>query len=129
LAIEPNNVDIFFNKGFALDNLGKYGEAITWYDKALAINPTYVDALNNKALDLAILGKNEEALHLISKVLKSNSNNEYYLYIAAALIMYNLGKYNEAKLYFEKALQINSNLTSIMSEKELNVFNKVMDNK
>jgi hypothetical protein len=40
--------------------------------------------------------------------------------------MYNLGKIDDAKLYFEKALQINDNLTSILSEKELTAFNKLL---
>ena len=35
-------------------------------------------------------------------------------------ILYNLGKIDEAKLYYDKALQINANLTSILSEKECN---------
>ena len=43
-------LDALYNKGIALDNLGKYQEAITYYDKVLAINPNYVDALNNKAV-------------------------------------------------------------------------------
>ena len=46
----------------------------------------------------------------------------------AAFIIYNLKKYDNAKSYFEKALKLNSNLTSILSEKELTVFNKVMNN-
>ena len=45
-----------------------------------------------------------------------------------AFILYDLGKIEDAKSYFEKALQINSNLTSILSEKELTVFNKLMNN-
>jgi hypothetical protein len=45
-------------------------------------------------------------------------------------ILYNLGnKIDEAKLYNEKALNINPNITSILTEKELAVFNKVMNNK
>ena len=43
-------------------------------------------------------------------------------------ILYNLGKIQNAKLYYEKALQINANLTSILSEKDLTVFNKLMNN-
>jgi len=44
-----------------------------------------------------------------------------------AFILYNLGKYDEAKLYYEKALKINPTLTSILSEKELTAFNKIMN--
>ena len=34
-----NNVDAWNNKGVALDNLGRYQEAIEYYDKALEIDP------------------------------------------------------------------------------------------
>ena len=36
-------------KGFALDSLGNYKEAITYFDKALAIDPGNKYTLNNKA--------------------------------------------------------------------------------
>ena len=42
--------------------------------------------------------------------------------------MYNLDKLDDAKSYFEKALQIDSNLTDILEEKELTAFNKIMNN-
>jgi hypothetical protein len=45
-----------------------------------------------------------------------------------AFILYNLGKIEEAKLYYEKSLKINSNLTEILTVKELFVFNKLMNN-
>jgi len=41
--------------------------------------------------------------------------------------MSKLRYYKDAKLYYEKDLQINSNLTSILSEKELTAFNKLMN--
>jgi hypothetical protein len=43
-------------------------------------------------------------------------------------ILYNLGKIDDAKLYYEKSLKIKSNLTEILTEKELIVFNKLMNN-
>ena len=46
-----------------------------------------------------------------------------------AFILANMGKDNEARVYYEKSLKINSNLTEILYEKELDVFNKVMGNK
>jgi len=42
--------------------------------------------------------------------------------------MYNLGRIEDAKSYYENALQINANLTDIMSEKELTVFNNILNN-
>ena len=51
-AIELNE------KGAALANLGKYDEAIEFFDKALAIEPNYVEASYNKGLALDALNKN-----------------------------------------------------------------------
>jgi tetratricopeptide (TPR) repeat protein len=56
----PNDSITLCNKGLSLDGLGKYDEAIKWYDKDLAINPNNVDALNNKAVALYKLGKYDE---------------------------------------------------------------------
>jgi tetratricopeptide (TPR) repeat protein len=46
-----------------------------------------------------------------------------------AFVLANMGKDDEAKIYYEKALKINSNLTEILYEKELDVFERVMGNK
>jgi tetratricopeptide (TPR) repeat protein len=42
--------------------------------------------------------------------------------------MYNLGNIDKAKEYYNDALKINPNLSSILSEKELTIFNKLMNN-
>lgn len=44
-----------------------------------------------------------------------------------AFILYNLGKIDESKSYYEKSLQINANLSELLTEKELTVFNKLMN--
>jgi tetratricopeptide (TPR) repeat protein len=46
-----------------------------------------------------------------------------------AFILANMGKDDEARAYYEKALRINPNLTEILYEKELDLFNKVMGKK
>lgn len=50
-------LNTLFNKDLALSHLGRYEEAITYYDKALAIDPNYVDVLNNKGVSLDKLGR------------------------------------------------------------------------
>ena len=61
-----------YNKGVTLSNLGKYEEAITWFDKTLEINPHFVNAMYNKADALGELGKYEEALVWTDKALTLN---------------------------------------------------------
>ena len=60
-------------KDMVLDDMGKYEEAITWYDKALVDNPNYLDALNNKGYALDNLGKYEEAITWYDKALDIRS--------------------------------------------------------
>ena len=50
------------NKGIALNNLGRYEEAIEYYDRALAIDPTLVESLSNKGASLHSLARYEEAV-------------------------------------------------------------------
>jgi len=46
LELDPNNLDAWHNKGFALAVLKKYEKAIRCYDKALGINPKTVGVWN-----------------------------------------------------------------------------------
>ena len=55
LVDDPNNPDWLGLKGYALYHLGKYQEAISYYDKVLEINPESVDALTNKLQSIEAL--------------------------------------------------------------------------
>ena len=39
-----NNYIAWYNRGIVLDNLGRFDEAIAFFDKALEIKPDYIDA-------------------------------------------------------------------------------------
>ncbi|NQV39129.1 MAG: tetratricopeptide repeat protein, partial [Nitrosopumilus sp.] len=58
---DPNDADVWNNKGDSLDSLGKYEEAITSYDKAIEIDPNDADVWNNKGDSMDSLGNNDEA--------------------------------------------------------------------
>ena len=71
-----------YNKGLALDNLGRYKEAISNYDKVLEIDPNDVDALNNK---IAALGKLTPNFTPTSFSGNSYGQSERYIYISSSL--------------------------------------------
>ena len=108
--------------------LQKNEEAVQYFDRLLTLNASDVYAINNKAEALTEMGKNEEALSVIEKT-AIDQPNDYTLQSTMAFILANMGKDDEVRLYYEKALKINSNLTEILYEEELDVFNKVMGNK
>ncbi len=48
MALDPNAVGTMYNKAYVLSNLGRYQEAISYYDKILSVDPTDSDALIKK---------------------------------------------------------------------------------
>jgi len=58
-----NSVPAFVNKGVALHRLGRYGEAISHYEKALQLEPNNEIALKNKLLATRNVGKDEARLY------------------------------------------------------------------
>jgi tetratricopeptide (TPR) repeat protein len=62
LKIKPNDAIALNNRGNALLELRRCGEALASYDRALASQPGYDDALCNRGAALHELGRYEEAL-------------------------------------------------------------------
>lgn len=71
-----------YNKGNALDNLGKHEEAIQYYDKVLAIEP-YIINKNYLSLEYGVvlygLSRYEEAIQYFDQILTADPNNVYAL--------------------------------------------------
>jgi len=76
---------------------------------ALKIDANFTDSINGKAYTLAELGRYNEAVSVIKKADLSSFDNNEYLSSTMAFILYNLGKYEDAKQYYIKSLQINAN--------------------
>lgn len=61
IKIDPNDSNVYNNKGNILFALRKKEEAIEFYDKAIEIDSKYANAYYNKGLALSSLRKKEEA--------------------------------------------------------------------
>ncbi len=61
MTIVPNDPYALNNKGNGLYSLGRYEEALQYYDKALSFDPNFSPALVNKGAALGELGRYQEA--------------------------------------------------------------------
>lgn len=58
---------VWFWKGLSLDELDRFEEAITSYDRVLETDPHHFAALMNKAAALSSLGRGEDSLRCYGK--------------------------------------------------------------
>jgi len=92
---KANTVNNLINEGISLLIVGKYNEAISLFDKALAVEPTNTLALSNKGTTLVYLHKYNEAISLFNKVLAVDPNNAYALALKG-ISLASLHRYAEA---------------------------------
>lgn len=108
-TVEPvpnQDAENCFNQGVALAKLGKYEEALAFFDQTLTLNSDYYQAWGKRGLALEHLDRYEEALASFDQALTLNS--DYYQawnYLGRALL--NLGRYEEALASFDQALTLN----------------------
>jgi tetratricopeptide (TPR) repeat protein len=93
--------------------LGRYQEAIEFYDKALAIDDEYIVLISNKGL--ALLGNYEEAQQWFNKALSIDGNYTEAL-IGKGLVPYDLDKTHEALQLIDKAFTIEPAYMKFLSE-------------
>ncbi|WP_400770468.1 DUF6165 family protein [Methylosinus sporium] len=106
LSITPDDPDVLYIHGNALQMLKRFDEALASYDKAIAISPDYVDAHFNRANTLQILGRLDDAVMSYERALSIKFDH------VDAIINYGnalqeLGRLGEALAAYDKALSIN----------------------
>jgi len=103
LAIRPDDPEVFYNRGVALQKLGRFNEALASCERALEVRPEYSKALNNRGVTLLGLKCFEEALASCEKALAIKSD-----YVEALInrgnILQELGRFAEALASYERAL-------------------------
>lgn len=103
-----------------------YNKAMLEFNKILSVNPNFTDALFYKGLILDKLGKFDESKYYYNKLYAIDPDYVDRRNTSSTQIV--VGNNDDAKSYFEKALQINPNLKDTLEEKELTAFNELMNN-
>lgn len=106
LELEPNNTEMWNNKGKALANLGRFEDAISCFDKSRAINSTNPESLNLLAIALSQgLNKYSEAIAIFDLALQMDPSY-FDAWIGKGMALANEGNLYSSLECFEKATQI-----------------------
>ncbi|HEY9636256.1 MAG TPA: tetratricopeptide repeat protein [Coleofasciculaceae cyanobacterium] len=105
LTIKPDYHQAWYNRGYALFNLGRLEEAISSYDQALKIKPDDHEARYNRGIALRNLGRIEEAISSYDQALKIKPDKHEAWYNRGNALV-NLGRIEEAISSYDQALKI-----------------------
>ncbi|MCR9083321.1 MAG: tetratricopeptide repeat protein, partial [Cyclobacteriaceae bacterium] len=106
----------FGSLGSSLYNLGQKDSSFVYFDKALQINPNDEQVLNNYAYFLSLEKRNlEKAKEMAAKVVKRFPENGTFL-DTYAWVLFQLGEYEDAYLYMEKALRSETEPSGVLLE-------------
>lgn len=86
-AIRPDDIGNWSNKGYELNRLERYSEALAALDKALQIDKDEPVVLSNKAYALLQLDRDAEAMAAVNRSLKGDAANPYALRTRALLYL------------------------------------------
>ena len=108
--------DFYAVMGDLLHAKGREAEAFAAYDSCLQWQPDNIGCLNNYAYYLSVKGvRLKEAEEMSYKTIKAEPDNATYL-DTYAWILFMQGRYAEAKVYIEQALQYDENVGPEVTE-------------
>ena len=105
LDIKPDKHAAWYNRGVALDDLGRKEEAVQSYDKALDIKRDYHEAWYNRGNALDDLGRKEEAVQSYDKAVEIKPDYHAAWYNRGVALS-DLGRKEEAIQSYDKAVDI-----------------------
>ncbi len=107
INILPKDPEILTNTGICLCHLNRYTEALVHFENALRNGGGSPTLWNNKGFCLVKLGRYQEAYRAYKVALEQGHSKQVDLLCNIAATLVNLGSYQEALDYFDRALQLN----------------------
>ncbi len=116
-AQTEKDAELIFNQANEYFVIGEYKQAITIYDDILEIAPNNISTLKMKGIAQSNLEQHDKSLKQFFKVLQYSSDDVISLTGMGVGFGY-LGEYQEAIVYFDKALKENPDSIVIKNYKE-----------
>ena len=75
VKIQPENAEIYYNRGVAYDNLGQYQPAIKDYNQAIHLKPDYAEAYYNMGTIYSEIGQYQLAIEDFNQAIRLKPND------------------------------------------------------
>ncbi|MGL4375319.1 MAG: CHAT domain-containing protein, partial [Microcoleaceae cyanobacterium] len=105
IKIKPDFHEAWLNRGSALDDLGRFEDAIGSYDNAIKIKDDYPEAWFNRGNALFNLGRFEDAIASFDNAIKFKPD-DYEAWNNRGSALFNLGRFEDAIGSFDNAIHI-----------------------
>lgn len=113
VQLNPKSVEAYSALGLVYDELERHEDSDTAYERALKIDPRNHLVLNNYSYSMSERGiQLERALSMSTEALRQQPANTSYL-DTYGWILYRLNRFEEAKTYVQKAIDLGSKSAAI----------------
>jgi tetratricopeptide (TPR) repeat protein len=127
LTLSPDEVNVLGTLAMIYNEKRIYEKSDSLYERALSINPDDAIINNNYAYSLSTRGLQlDRALDMVNLSLEKDSLSSAFL-DTKGWILYKLGRYNEAKYFIEKAIEVGNEsavITDHLGDIEFKLGNK-----
>ena len=107
IELNPNNYEVFYNRGNLKSDMGDKSGAMADYNTAIALNPFYVDAYNNRGILKYQMGDYHGALSDYDKAISLNPDDIKAINNRANL-KFDMADYDSALSDYDKAISLNT---------------------
>jgi len=111
IKIQPNDAEMYYNRGVAYENLGQYQPAIKDYNQAISLKPAYSEAFYNRGTLYSEIGQYRQAIEDFNQAI-SLQPNDAEAYHGRGFAYDKLGQYQQAIEDYNKAISLQPNYAS-----------------
>ena len=121
LRIDPNDANVYYNRGNIKYKFQDYQGAIADYTQAIRIDPNYTDAYNSRGIAKADLKDYPGAITDYTQAIRINPNDAL-AYYNRGLARHNIQDYQGAIADYNQAIRINPNLAAAYVNRGLSKY-------
>jgi tetratricopeptide (TPR) repeat protein len=123
IKLQPNDAEIYYNRGVAYDNLGQYQSAIKDYNQAIQLRPGYAEAFYNRGTIYSEIGQYQRAIEDFNQAIRLQPNDAE-AYHGRGFAYDKLGRYQRAIEDYNQAISLQPNDANTYNNRGINYLSQ-----